>query len=103
MRIEFVHHVYISGLILLLINVTKCYRTGAGPQSCSSMVPFHSNTQPQLGPVPYVITVSKTTYTPREQIVGKYHRAYFEFELGRPIRTTGIVRFHGLILSKGYP
>ncbi|XP_063442081.1 ferric-chelate reductase 1-like isoform X1 [Mytilus trossulus] len=69
MRIRFVHHVYISGLILLLINVTKCYRTGAGPQSCSSMVPFHSNTQPQLGPVPYVITVSKTTYTPREQIV----------------------------------
>ena len=60
-------------IIISLSNIcVKCYRTGAGPQSCSSMVPFHNNVQPQKGPVPYTISVSKTSYTPREQIVGKF-------------------------------
>lgn len=67
-------HFYKFGIILLCINVVISYSTGAGPQSCSSLVPFHNNIQPQVGPVPYTISVSKTTYTPREQIVGKYER-----------------------------
>ena len=69
-------HFYKFGIILLCINVVVSYSTGAGPQSCSSLVPFHNNIQPQVGPVPYKITVSKTTYTPREQIVGKYSCLY---------------------------
>lgn len=52
-------------------TMVNAYSQGAGSQACSSLTPWHSANQPQTNAVPYVITVSKTSYRPMEQIVGK--------------------------------
>lgn len=57
--------------LLSWTSLANAYSQGAGSQACSSLTPWHSANQPQTNAVPYVITVSKTSYRPMEQIVGK--------------------------------
>jgi hypothetical protein len=67
----------ISVITLLVSHTpTNAYSQGAGAQACSSLTPWHSANQPQTIPVPYVITVSKTSYRPLEQIVGKFNTSF---------------------------
>uniref|UniRef100_K1RDF5 Putative ferric-chelate reductase 1-like protein n=1 Tax=Magallana gigas TaxID=29159 RepID=K1RDF5_MAGGI len=55
--------------LLSWTSLANAYSQGAGSQACSSLTPWHSANQPQTNAVPYVITVSKTSYRPMEQIV----------------------------------
>ncbi|XP_069126728.1 uncharacterized protein [Argopecten irradians] len=61
--------ILIYGLMLLpwMPNVSG-YSSGAADQACPNLQPWHSGTRPSTLPSPFVITVSKTTYAPRDQI-----------------------------------
>lgn len=69
------------GVITLLISHTlvHAYSQGAGAQACSSLTPWHSANQPQTNPIPYVITVSKTSYRPLEQVVGEFNISFWNY------------------------
>ncbi|XP_062597599.1 ferric-chelate reductase 1-like [Saccostrea cucullata] len=56
-------------ILVFMTSSVSAYSQGAGAQACSSLTPWHSANQPQTNPVPYVITVSKTSYRPLEQVV----------------------------------
>ncbi|XP_033738341.1 ferric-chelate reductase 1-like isoform X2 [Pecten maximus] len=50
------------------IPIVNGYSSGAADQACPNLQPWHSGTRPSTLPSPFVITVSKTTYAPRDQI-----------------------------------
>ena len=55
----------------LLTTLIEGYPFGAPPTRCGAMIPGHNGTMPQAVPPPYTITVSNTTLSPGQSVLGK--------------------------------